>query len=501
MNCIAALYAMMCWQKCAIILIAAAKPANCGPMHRKQCHHSLMETFNDLKLIESLQRALVEVGYTRMTPVQAASLPAVLEGRDVIAQAQTGSGKTAAFALGLLNSLDADAVKLQGLVLCPTRELADQVSREIRRLARFIPNVKVLTLCGGVPLRAHLSSLSHEPHIVVGTPGRLLDLIRRGSLPLKAISTVVLDEADRMLDMGFLDAMRDIVRRVPDKRRTLLFSATIPDEIRAISRDFQRDAVAVTIEGEKGASPIRQVFIQADSSERVDVVAQLLRTHQPETAVVFCNMKASVRDTATALRQRGFAVLALHGDLDQREREEMLVQFANRSATVLVATDVAARGLDISELAMVINLDIANDPDTHLHRIGRTGRAGMTGIAVTLVGQRQKHRAEQIEQRLGHPLDWQPAPGDTNTDKVKAPQPGNITLAIDGGKTDKMRPGDILGALTGDAGVPGDAVGKIDIFPTRSYVAIRADWVDRAVKHLRDGRIKNRRFRIRKLGY
>ena len=224
-----------------------------------------MPSFTEITLIEPLQRGLAEVGYAEMTPVQAASLPPILAGRDVVAQARTGSGKTAAFALGLLSKVDATAVRLQGLVLCPTRELADQVSREIRRLARFIPNVKVLTLCGGVPLRPHLASLAHEPHIVVGTPGRILDLVQKDALPLQAINVLVLDEADRMLDMGFADDIHSIIEATSSQRQTLMFSATIPPSIRDISSQFQRDAVDITVPDTEDDVSIAQTFYEVET--------------------------------------------------------------------------------------------------------------------------------------------------------------------------------------------------------------------------------------------
>jgi ATP-independent RNA helicase DbpA len=425
-------------------------------------------------------------------------LPAILEGRDVVAQARTGSGKTAAFALGLLAALDASAVKLQGLVVCPTRELADQVSREIRRLARFVPNVKVLTLCGGVPLRPHLASLAHEPHIVVGTPGRLLDLIERNALPLQTLKVLVLDEADRMLDMGFADAIREIIEHTPRQRQTLLFSATIPDPIRAISRQFQRNPLDVTVAGEAEEVLIEQTFFEVNPERKVDALSALLLEHRPESAVVFCNMRQDVRNVAEELAKRGFSVLALHGELDQREREEMLVRFANRSCSVLVATDVAARGLDIKELPMVINFDIATDADTHLHRIGRTGRAGRRGIALSLCSPREITRANDIADRQGQPLRWSKLPSPSSaSEPLIAPF---VTLAVDAGRQDKLRPGDLLGALTGDAALPVEAIGKIDIFPTRSYVAIAQEWHDKAMRRMRGGKIKGRMFRIRRIG-
>lgn len=457
-----------------------------------------MTAFTELKLLEPLQRALAEVGYVEMTPVQAASLPGILAGRDVVAQARTGSGKTAAFALGLLSTLDPTAVQLQGLVLCPTRELADQVSREIRRLARFIPNVKVLTLCGGVPLRPHLASLAHEPHIVVGTPGRILELIEKQALPLKAVRLLVLDEADRMLDMGFADAMGGIIQAIPPQRQTLLFSATIPQSIREISRQFQRDPIDVTVPADADEALIEQTFFEVDPDSKLAALQTVLLHYRPESAVVFCNTRQEVRAVAEELAGRGFSVLALHGDLDQREREEMLVRFVNRSCTVLVASDVAARGLDIAELPMVINFDIATDADTHLHRIGRTGRAGRRGIALSLCSPRELNRVKVIEDRLGERSHWGALPLRSATiTPLSAPF---VTLAIDAGRQDKLRPGDLLGALTGDAGLPASAVGKIDVFPTRTYVAIDRESHVRAMQRLRAGKIKGRTFRIRRIG-
>jgi len=457
-----------------------------------------MTEFSTLALPEPLQRGLKEVGYSAMTPVQAASLPAILAGRDVVAEAKTGSGKTAAFALGLLSTLDASQVALQGLVLCPTRELADQVSREIRRLARFIPNVKVLTLCGGVPLRPHLASLAHEPHLVVGTPGRILELIQKEALPLKGIKVLVLDEADRMLDMGFADDLRSIIEATPAKRQTLLFSATIPASIREISRELQQQPLDVTVKSDADEVLIEQTFFEVEAEQKLAALEALLLLHRPESAVVFCNTRAEVRTVAAELDVRHFSVLALHGELDQREREEMLVRFANRSCTVLVASDVAARGLDIAELAMVINFDIAADADTHLHRVGRTGRAGRRGVALTLCTPRESGRANLSEDRLGETLQWGRLPPlESDAAPLTAPF---VTLAVDAGRQDKLRPGDLLGALTGDAGIPGTAVGKIDVFPTRTYVAIAEEWNQKALQRLRAGKIKGRTFRVRRIG-
>jgi ATP-dependent RNA helicase DbpA len=456
-----------------------------------------MNSFADLNLNIALLKALTELNYTEMTPVQAAALPAILDKRDVLAQAKTGSGKTAAFALGLLSSLDATVSKTQGLVLCPTRELADQVSREIRRLASFIPNVKVTTLTGGVPRRAHLNSLTHEPHIAVGTPGRILDLLKKQALSMEQLQILVLDEADRMLDMGFADAISEIVEFTPNHRQTLMFSATMPAPIRQYSRQFQRAPMDVTIHSEDDEVLIDQWFYEVQAEHKLEALVALLLQHRPESTVVFCNTRQSVREVHEALVERGFSALALHGELEQREREEMLVRFANRSCCVLIATDVAARGLDIKELPMVINFDIATDADTHVHRIGRTGRAGSRGVALTLCAARDAMRARAIAEQQRSELRWGKLP--RNASSSPALVAPFVTIAVDGGRTDKLRPGDLLGALTGDAALPSDAVGKIDVFPTRSYVAIARDWHGKAVQRLRAGKIKGRTFRIRNI--
>ena len=455
-----------------------------------------MNAFADLTLHPPLLKALAELNYTEMTPVQAASLPAVLQGKDVVAQAKTGSGKTAAFALGLLSALQVNRTQVQGLVLCPTRELADQVSREIRRLAAFIPNVKVLTLCGGVPRRTHINSLTHEPHIAVGTPGRILDLLKKKALSLTALKVLVLDEADRMLDMGFAEAIEDIVAYAPTQRQTLMFSATMPDPIRQFSRQFQKTPLDVTIKSDTDEILIDQYFYEVDAAEKMTALTHLLLHHQPESCAVFCNTRQAVREVHEALVEQGFSALALHGEQEQREREEMLVRFANRSCNVLIATDVAARGLDIKELPMVINFDIASDADTHIHRIGRTGRAGSHGIALSLVTPREGYRARTIAEHQQMDLNWKRIPSPKSATAHAA---AFITIAVDGGRQDKVRPGDLLGALTGDAGLPGTAVGKIDVFPTRSYVAIAREWHHKAVERLRAGTIKGRKFRIRNI--
>lgn len=443
-------------------------------------------------------QALDALSYRQMTPVQALSLPPMLAGSDVIAQARTGSGKTVAFGLGLLSHLDASRIKVQALVLCPTRELADQVAKEIRRLARFVPNIKVLTLCGGIPLGPQLASLSHDPHIVVGTPGRIQEHLRKRTLHLSSLKVLVLDEADRMLDMGFEEAINEIIARTPKTRQTLLFSATYPDEIRSISANVQREPIEVTIDTVPETEEIQQLFFEVEFSRKPEALAALLAEYRPESAVVFCNTRRDTQDVADHLVQQGFSVLALHGDLEQRERDEILVRFANKSCAVLVATDVAARGLDIKELAAVISYELPTDPDVHVHRIGRTGRAGQKGLALSLCSPREINRVIPIETREQKPVRWGKL--DLTTSKTALPEPAAmVTLVIDGGRKDKVRAGDILGALTGDAGVAAEAVGRIDIFDVRAYVAIQRKLAAKALERLSAGKIKGRNFRVRRL--
>ena len=457
-----------------------------------------MNDFATLELSPGLQQGIEAAGYLQMTPIQSESLPAILAGRDVIAQAPTGSGKTAAFGLGLLHRLDPMLIRAQALVLCPTRELADQVGRQLRKLASGIPNLKVLVLTGGMPLAPQLASLGHDPHVVVGTPGRIQELLRKKVLHLGGVRTLVLDEADRMLDMGFEEPIREIIGKTPKERQTLLFSATFPDAIREIGRNTMRDPLEVTAGVVDEQPVVQQLFYEVDLARKQTALAALLSEHRPESAVVFCNTRRDVDEVAGSLQHFGFSALPLHGDMEQRDRDEVLVRFANRSCNVLVASDVAARGLDIDDLATVVNYELPTDPDVYLHRIGRTGRAGRGGQVLSLCSPREIARAHDLEQRQGSPLRWHRSPPQA-PDARSAPQATMATLRIDAGKTDKLRPGDVLGALTGDAGLPASAIGKIDIFATRSYVAIARAQLNNALSRLAAGKIKGRKFRVSKL--
>ncbi|EKT4467383.1 ATP-dependent RNA helicase DbpA [Pseudomonas putida] len=452
--------------------------------------------FATLPLSAAMLANLDALGYTSMTPIQAQSLPVILKGQDLIAQAKTGSGKTAAFGIGLLNPINPRYFGCQALVLCPTRELADQVAKELRRLARAEDNIKILTLCGGVSLGPQIASLEHGAHIIVGTPGRVQQHLDKGTLVLDGLNTLVLDEADRMLDMGFFDAIASIIGKTPSRRQTLLFSATYPAGIEQLAADFMRKPQQVKVESLHADNQIEQRFIEIDPQQRLEAVTRVLGHYRPQSCVAFCFTKQQCEDLVAHLTAKGIVAQALHGDLEQRDRDQVLTMFANRSSSVLVATDVAARGLDIDGLDMVINVELARDAEIHVHRVGRTGRAGEKGIAISLVAPAEGHRAQAIEDLQKRPLRWEQL--DSLKSKGGEPLlPAMTTLCIAAGRKDKLRPGDILGALTGDAGIPGKQVGKIAIFDFQAFVAVERAVAKQAMQRLNSGKIKGRSLKVR----
>jgi len=434
-----------------------------------------------------------------MTPIQEKSLPHILKGKDVIAQGQTGSGKTAAFGLGLLEKLNVKRFRIQSLILCPTRELADQVAKEIRKLGRSIHNIKVLTLCGGMPFGPQVGSLEHGAHIIVGTPGRIEDHLGKGTLKLDDVNLLVLDEADRMLEMGFQSQLDNIIERISRDRQTLMFSATFPDQIQVVAKRIMKQPVTIQLESTHDNSTIQQHLFKAeDNLHRLTVLRLLLQQYQPESAVVFCNTKIETQEVADELSFFGFSVMALHGDMEQRDRDQTLVRFVNKSISILVATDVAARGLDIESLDAVINYQIAREIEVHVHRIGRTGRAGNKGIALTIITDKEKFKLAKLEDFLQTTIEPEPIPPINLLDKPTY-QPSMVTLQIDGGKKQKLRPGDILGALTGENGVAGKQVGKIQLFPNKAYVAVHQDVAQYALRKITEGKLKGRNFRARQI--
>ncbi len=454
--------------------------------------------FATLALNPATLANLAQLGYLTMTPIQAASLPAALAGQDLIAQAETGSGKTAAFGLALLDHLNPRRFAVQALVLCPTRELADQVSIEIRRLARAEENIKVVTLCGGVALRGQRASLEHGAHIVVGTPGRVMDHLARGYLTLDALNTLVLDEADRMLDMGFFDDIATVTKQCPTTRQTLLFSATFPDGIAKLAKQFMREPQQIKVAVQHAQSLIEQRFYEVTRANRFEAVALLLNHFRPASTLAFCNTKLQCKALVTYLQAQGFSALALYGELEQRERDQVLAQFANRSVSVLVATDVASRGLDITQLEAVINVDITPDPEVHLHRIGRTGRAGESGLALSLASMNEMGSVGKIELYQQYQSVWHKT--DELTPTGQGPLlPPMVTLQILGGRKEKIRPGDVLGALTADGAYSREQIGKIVVTEFTTFVAVQRAIALAAMQKLNAGKVKGKSVKVRLL--
>jgi ATP-dependent RNA helicase DbpA len=454
--------------------------------------------FTALPLSPAMLANLDKLGYTSMTLIQAASLPIALIGKDLIAQAKTGSGKTAAFAIPLLAKIDSSRFDVQALVLCPTRELAEQVTQELRRLARAEDNIKILTLAGGVMMRGQRTSLEHGAHIAVGTPGRIMDLLDRGNLDLSAVNTFVLDEADRMLDMGFYDDIAYVAKRVPRDRQTLLFSATYPDGIATLAAQFLKNPQRITVQAQHESEKIRQRFYEINDNERIDAVLKLLNHYRPISTLAFCNTKNRCKELVDALTTNGINALALHGELEQRDRDQVLVQFANRSCSVLVATDVASRGLDIAQLEAVINVDVTPEPELHIHRIGRTGRGENEGWALSLASPKEMGRVNRIEDEQSRPMQWAELASLTATsNEPLTPPMSTIQLQIE--RKEKIRAGDVLGALTKDGVIASADVGKIAIAEFSTYVAVKREIAKAALKHLSAAKIKGKTVRVRLL--
>jgi len=472
-------------------------------MSSSEVRPDIQNAFRGLKISASLLETLSELGYTAPTPVQSQAIPLLLSGKDVIGQSQTGSGKTAAFSLPLLEQIQLEQRRVQGLILCPTRELCAQVAREIRKLGRRHAGLQVLIVAGGSPIGPQLGALEKGVHLVVGTPGRIRDHLERRSLQLSAAKVVVLDEADRMLEMGFEEDMQRILSRCPSDRQTVLFSATFPKGIEGLSRAYQRSPVRVTVESkEKTVESIRQVSYLVPDTEKHKALLWVIEQHQPESVIVFCNFKASVVALAKEFSQTGISAGALHGDLEQFERDRVMAKFRNRSMKILIATDVAARGIDVEDLELVVNYELPAQAEVYVHRIGRTGRAGKSGRAVSLCTSREAGKIRNIELYAGVHIDQKTLPSLANLDseRLESRIQGDAamrTLMISGGRKEKVRPGDILGALTGEAGrLDASDVGKIEIHDHFSYVAVSTRIADRALRSLRDGRIKGRKFRV-----
>jgi len=446
-------------------------------------------SFKDLSLPSDVLANLTSLRYQYPTPIQEKAIPQIVQQKDLIAQAKTGSGKTLAFALPLILKLKENEHFPQALIIAPTRELCEQIAGECKKLARYKADVKVITLYGGTSLTQQVASLEKGADIIVGTPGRLLDHFSRETIHLGEIKTLILDEADRMLDMGFADDILKIVSNLPKQRQSLLFSATYPENIERLTKIILKNPVEIKIENQEKKVAIEEEVYSVDNKDKALIAT--LQHYQPSLALIFCNTKVKTTEVSDMLHNKGFDVATLNGDLEQYERQEMLLQFANGSLPVLVATDLAARGLDIEAIDIVINYDTPMKAEDYTHRIGRTGRADKSGLAVTLCDEYGLKKFSEIKPNLQSK--------DINTlapNKNFYLQGAVATLCIDGGKKKKIRAGDILGTLCKDIGIDNKHIGKINVFDKNAYVAIDKSVIKKAYHGLKNGKIKNKNVRI-----
>ena len=369
-----------------------------------------MATFNELGLNDLVIRAILNMGFEEATPIQEQTIPIAMEGRDLIGQAQTGTGKTAAYGIPLVERIMVDSEQIQGIVLAPTRELAVQVAEELNKIGEF-KGIHSLPIYGGQEMDRQIRALKKRPHIIVATPGRLMDHMRRRTIRLNQIKIVILDEADEMLNMGFVEDIETILKDIPEERQTLLFSATMPRQIQNLAQKFMKNPELISIKAkEVTVETIEQHYLEVQDRQKFDVISRLLDIQSPELAIIFCRTKRRVDEISEALSKRGYSAEAIHGDLSQSKRDSVLRQFKEGTIEILVATDVAARGLDISGVTHVYNLDIPQDPEGYVHRVGRTARAGKTGLAVTLVTSREMGQLRLIEQVTRRKMIRKPVP-------------------------------------------------------------------------------------------
>ena len=521
--------------------------------------------FGDLGLAEPIVRAVAGMGFEAPTPIQARSIPLLLAGRDMIGQAQTGTGKTAAFGLPLIQMTDVSRMEPQALVLEPTRELAVQVAGGIHDLAKHTTGLRVVPVYGGQPLDRQFRALREGAHVVVGTPGRVMDHMRRGTLSLASVKFCVLDEADEMLALGFLEDMETILAELPDPRQLAFFSATMPPRIAALTKKFLKDPAHVAIDVKRRTvETTNQTYYEVAPGKKQEALARVLDMETPGPTIVFCRTRQETNDLADALRLRGYSAEALHGDLGQPDRDRVMRRFREGLADLLIATDVAARGLDIETVTHVINYDIPWDVEQYIHRIGRTGRAGRTGDAITLVEGRERRQLRAIEQMIGTTIKpariptaadiaarrrdqfqqalretlearefdgflatvealgeeydtaevaaaalqmlWQnqhsgpeEAAEELNADSER-PEVGMTRLFVGLGRQDGLRPGDLVGAISNEAGLPGRAIGAIDILDKTAFVEVPAPEAQHVITVLRQATIRGRRVKVEMAG-
>lgn len=517
--------------------------------------------FEDLGIDARILRAVTEMGFEEATPIQARAIPQVMTGKDIIGQAQTGTGKTASFGIPMLQRVDPKDRHVQALVLCPTRELAIQSAEEIRKLAKFMHGIKVLPIYGGQDIMKQIRSLKGGVQVLIGTPGRVMDHMRRHTIVLDTLKMVVLDEADEMLNMGFREDIETILSETPDERQTLLFSATMPQPIMEIARTYQKDAQIVrVVKKELTVANIEQYYYEVRPKNKEEILSRLLDIYNPALSIVFCNTKRQVDELVEGLKGRGYFAEGLHGDMKQQQRDRVMNGFRNGRTEILVATDVAARGIDVDDVDAVFNYDLPQDDEYYVHRIGRTGRAGKTGRAFTFITGREFYKLKDIQRYCRTKILAKQVPSLNDVANVKADKLfGHVTSVVEGdalkpyirmieerlededyttlelaavflkmilgddnsgksvdvddfgdtgaedgmvrlfiniGKSQKARPGDILGAIAGETGIAGSLIGSIDMYDKYTFVEVPREYARDVLAAMSHARIKGRAINI-----
>ncbi|HKH23279.1 MAG TPA: DEAD/DEAH box helicase [Solirubrobacterales bacterium] len=464
-------------------------------------------SFADLRLSEGLLQTLEELGYAEPTPIQAQAIPALLDGHDVIGQAQTGSGKTAAFGLPLLEYLDPENEETQAIVLTPTRELCIQVTQALRAYAEHLEGVNVVAVFGGAPIRDQQSRLRSGAQVVVATVGRMMDLIQRQSLVLTAARYVVLDEADEMLDLGFIEDVEKILRMCPSGRQTLLFSATMPGPVAKLAEQYMYDPVTIRVTPKKlTVDSVEQAYVMVEPRKKLERLVEVLKAEEPEQAIIFVRTKIGAARLGRDLADKGLRVKALHGDLSQGQRDGVMISFKEHKTPLLVATDIAARGLDIEHVTHVINYDMPNNPEIYVHRIGRTGRVGRTGRAITFATSKQAGELKEVERVVKAPIgEWEPpeerlehapTPRHREGPPPELDADGSVKLFVNRGKRGGLSEEDLSWALREGAVLPDDAIHSIRVLERFSFVEVAADQAERAVEFLDGTKLKGKQIRM-----
>ncbi|MBF9255602.1 DEAD/DEAH box helicase [Pontibacter sp. 172403-2] len=455
-----------------------------------------MPSFKELKLSPALLQSLQELNYTTPTPIQAEAIPLLLKGQDVAGQAETGSGKTAAFGLPLLQRINADLQQVQALVLVPTRELAVQVRQVLKQLAKQLPQLKISAFYGGHAFSQERASLAHPPQVLVATPGRLTDHLSRRTLDLSYVSYTVLDEADKLLEMGFQEELDMIMDALPRQRQTALFSATMSEPVKKLIAGSLQNPAFIVASANAIPEQLRLIGIKIEYHDRKKTATNLLQSIQHAGTVVFCNTRATADELAVELQELGVTAKALHGGMEQPDRDKTMTLFRNGSIPILVATDLAARGLDIDKLRNIVHYELPDDAAPYLHRSGRTGRAGKNGTVYTLVTARDEQKLH--DWNLMQMDEWLTTESlGKKAAAAKAGQaPAFATLYIAGGRKDKISAGDIVGALIAEAGLTADQIGKIEVQDRNSFVAVPQQQAEHAATRLSNGKIKGRRYKV-----